>query len=351
MLSISRRTSLALCLAAMAAVLPACSEERRPGGEPSTLSATPLPVPDSAWFQAEGILSATDATAVGDDWVVLDGRSSTFWVLRGRVLRGPFGGAGAGPGELDAPRHVAGADSVLWIAGLPAGRVDVFSLRGTFLRRLAIPSPCAAATHEDILPDPDSPTEGLIVLYRCHSTRGMSFVAVRHVLGGEARRLGAWSLEDRGAVTPIAGFLVPSGQGPLLAVSDRRCLESARTGSLGERPCLEPGSRLSISPNDRDSLEAMVEARVGGLGISVDLPRHWPYLDAVFETGGELVARRPASDRVYVLEYYGPGGAPSRLRLPERASVFAGPHGMLLTRPTLEGLRLAPVPFPPRLRR
>jgi sugar lactone lactonase YvrE len=94
-----------------------------------------LPAPPHGFYAPCGVTVAED----GQVFVANTGNTEIVRYDADRQVKGAWGTRGAGPGQFGEPLALTVSGQELYVADLPNGRVQVFTLEGRFLRQWAVP--------------------------------------------------------------------------------------------------------------------------------------------------------------------------------------------------------------------
>ena len=269
------------------------------------------------------MLAVDEAVALDSGWAVLDGTEAVVHILdaQGALVRS-VGGRGDGPGELRAPRLLAGDGGLVWVVGSDS-RIDRFDASGAFLGRSTL------VLETCRLPE----------LQVATALDGRLHLAVRCILDRDRRLLLA-AVDEDGAGRTLLDLPSPSGErlsihrlsltaagGHLALGTGRgRCalVVDADGRPAGAGACME-GEPLPLPPSMRRDLRGELGQRFRAMGVPVEVPHHLPWFDRLFEgpDGSVLERTRPE-----------PGTWP----IPVGVELHAGRGRLLLVHQGMDGL-------------
>lgn len=283
------------------------------GRTEGTLRANPPEIeglPELTWHLLEEASWIDDAVWLGEEWVVLDG-------FQGRLHRlgedgGPSTGAGfaagsgQGPGELGAPRLLAGDGRGVWVVGM-GGRLDRFDREGGFIGRTRLPSTASCPSPE---PHDAAAREGALLLsVGCRSPGGQEVHLLRVDAPGEPVELRVNRIAGPRAISLQRGTLTVRGERILHGSGGHRCLERIHLQEAEAPPdtsgfCVR-GAARPLPSSVRRELDGALGARVRSAGMRMELPELLPWYDQLFLADESVVARRPGSGDGWSLERMG----------------------------------------------
>jgi hypothetical protein len=295
---------------------------------------------------SEEVLQVDDAVFLDGRWIVLDGLQGRLHRLDSlAVRRESFARRGNGPGELRAPRVLAGAGRTFWVAGVD-GRLDRYRLPGRFVERRTVAVPgCSFPDVRDAAAAGDT----VYLAVACVRARSRRFLLLAVEPDGSMRTLADQAAPGNDALTLHQPVVAVGAPGVAFGSNDRPCLEiragpvpdpSGPAASSGGSACLRGGPVLMTEAMRRE-IDATVgrEARAAGLRLAVS--DTLPWLDALF-AGDGFLARRPAASGGWSVEAL---DAPDRSWTPPSGVEVHGSHGrVLLAWPVAEGTALASLP-------
>lgn len=293
------------------------------------------------------VLSVSDATSAGPDWVLLDGVGRRIHVVGdGYVLQGSFGARGDGPGELRSPAALTLAGDTILVADRAVGRIDRFTKTGRFLRRTTFAlEGCSAGAVRAL----DAFAGGAVLLATCIGPDGTAEARVYEVSASRPLPLTRAPIhEAEGWIDPLRLPLLAAGPDHfLLGFTGERCLD--RYDSLGRPgpPVCRPRGRDRPLPDEEKLRLAALERRLPpGAGVRLRIPDRLPPFDRVFVTSRGVIYRVLTGVRTRALELGRPDGAV--VRLPVRAGelTFVGSRSVLTAWQSVEGTRILIEPLP-----
>lgn len=301
------------------------------------------------------LLSVTDAVPRGDEWLILDGRSSRWHRVdaEGRLVLGA-GRPGRGPGEMERPSSLAILGDTVVVAERTLGTLELFLQDGTPLGRRRLPGgECAAGWVRRMV----AVDGALYVLREC----------LDGAAGGSRLRVERldWTHEgDPVATAPLAsriwldvtgtvpfrpGRPVLAGGEGLLLFGDALdgCVHVLLGGREAEREVCHPAPPFVPLPEDERSAVLATERALEGLGVRIEAPAHRvPFDDIFILPGPRIVFRTVLQLDQRRLDAMGVDGSHEPLLVEGTPLSRVGPRSILLAGEAMDGTWIRVIPLP-----
>jgi hypothetical protein len=288
-----------------------------------------------------GLLSVEDAIQVGDDWLLLDSRSSRVVRLGsdGRV-DWSLGGPGQGPSEFEMGQWLAQSEGTVAVLTADGNRLVRYSLDGRVLSPVDLSTvACGFGPAQGLSASSDG---SFLVLKSCTELDlSVHGVVVRVEPDGEARVAGRILLAAQGApVDPfrIAALATWNGHPYLGSLSDG-CLARLDRGAHPARICLSESERLALP----DSIARQMAARnrlLAERGLDFVVPEELPAFVEVRSLPSALLFRVPQPEGRDAFDLVRPDSSRTRVHVEDPRSVFVGEGDVLIVEEVLEGTLL-----------
>jgi hypothetical protein len=301
-----------------------------------------------------GVLSVTDAAPWGEEWVILDGRSSRWHRVdaSGRLVL-TAARNGRGPGELDRPSALAVVGDTVVVAERTLGTVELFLVDGTPLGRRRLPADgCPAGWVRSLA----ALSAGLYMMREClDGVAGGTLLRVERVdWAGEGEEGTGVLLASRagldltGADPVRPGRPLLAGGGGLLLFGDARegCVRVLVGGGGGAEEFCHPEPPLIPLPEEEQAAAAVTQRAMAGAGVRMVIPAHRvPFDDLYILDGSRVVFRTVLEGERRRFDLVGPEGWRT-LPVGEATPIsHVGPRSMLLAAEEFDGTRIRVVPF------
>lgn len=330
------------------------SPEAHAGGDPSEVERGGAHPVDGDSLLLADVLSVTDAVPWGDQWVILDGRSSRWHrvdVTGRRVLSA--GGRGRGPGEMDRPAAVAVVGDTVLVAERTLGTLESFLVDGTPLgRRRIVGGGCVAGWVRRMVVVDDV----LYLLRECMDggTGGSGLRVDRLDPAADGETVVGTPVASRGRLDP--GGTVPlrpgrpvlaGGEG-LLLFGDARdgCLEVIVGAAGGKQEVCHPDPPRVPLPEDERAAALSAQRTLAGLGVRVEAPPYRvPFDEAFVLPGARVVFRTVLHGDRRRLDRVGPDGSHEVVLADATPLSHVGSNSILLAGEALDGTWVRVLPL------
>lgn len=301
------------------------------------------------------VLSVTDAVPWGDEWIILDGRSSRWHRVdaEGRLVLSA-GRQGRGPGEMERPSSLAILGDTVVVAERTLGTLELFLTDGTPLGRRRLPGGACVAGWVRRMVAVDG---ALHVLRECvdGATGGSRLRVDRLDWTHEGEPVAPVSLASRTwldvtGTTPFRpGRPVLAGGEGMLLFGDAAdgCIQVLLGGREGEQEVCHPDPPLVPLPEDERSALLATERALEGLGARIEAPSHRVPFDEIFILPGpRLVFRTLLQRDQRRLDAVGLDGSHMPLLMEATPQSRVGSRSILLAGEAMDGTWIRVIPLP-----